>query len=67
MDEQHTKELIEKLVILEKDYMNQDAAYAKECGREHLVTEDQVNEYLYDMYSKMPKQELINLYNENLA
>jgi hypothetical protein len=52
---------------LEKDYMNQDAAYAKECGREHLVTEDQVNEYLYDMYSKMPKQELINLYNENLA
>ena len=28
--DQHTKELIDKLVILEKGYMNEDAAYTKD-------------------------------------
>jgi hypothetical protein len=66
MDE-HTQELIDKLIVLEKDYMREDASYAKECGREHLTTEDEINTYLHDMYSNMPKQELINLYNTNLV
>lgn len=66
MDE-HTQELIDKLVELEKDYMREDASYTKECAREHLTTEDEVDTYLRDMYSKMSKEELIHLYNTNLV
>ena len=66
MDE-HTQELVDKLVVLEKDYMREDASYTKACGREHLTTEDEIDTYLRDMYSKMSKEELIHLYNTNLV
>ena len=65
MEEEHKAKLIDELVTKEKESMREDAAYAKETGREHLVTDDQTDAYLYDMFNKMTEEKIVELHNYN--